>query len=375
MAKEKIKTSGIESLTAQEKYYHDVMRSGNVLFIQGDPGTAKSSIMRSIANKLGMAYHDERLSMCDETDFRFPRVKELKQDGEVVEVTKAAIPEWAFKANTRPTLVHLEELNRCSLAVRNAALGILLERIIGNDFKFNDDVLFCASGNLGAEDGCDVEEFDKALNGRLIHVKHELKFKDWLEQFAYENCHPTICNFIEAHPDYFYRTDDNDKAAYASPRSWTFFSNYINTVYGKDSDPKTWMQEIASHGIDFVGKSAARLGRFIEEQNIFNVNDVINSYKKVKAQVKKANRGRIDELLGELRKIHVKDMKDDQVENVGDFLVDLCERKSEDAVAGYLSDEVENFSEKDMTENPIVMKFLKKLHKFSHIIDNAIFGK
>jgi hypothetical protein len=36
----------------------------------------------------------------------------------------------------------------------------LLEREIGTAFKFNDNVLMMSSGNLGDEDGTDVEEFD-----------------------------------------------------------------------------------------------------------------------------------------------------------------------------------------------------------------------
>ena len=37
---------------------------------------------------------------------------------------------------------------------------MLHERGIGTEFKFNDNVLMIASGNLGDEDGTDVEEFD-----------------------------------------------------------------------------------------------------------------------------------------------------------------------------------------------------------------------
>jgi hypothetical protein len=38
-----------------------------------------------------------------------------------------------------------------------------------------------SSGNLGDEDGTDVEEFDSALNNRLIHINHTLDVQEWLD--------------------------------------------------------------------------------------------------------------------------------------------------------------------------------------------------
>jgi hypothetical protein len=55
------------------------------------------------------------------------------------------------------------------------------------------------SGNLGDEDGTDVEEFD-ALNNRLIHINHTLDVQ-WLGDYAEENCHPMITSYIKTHPE------------------------------------------------------------------------------------------------------------------------------------------------------------------------------
>lgn len=57
---------------------------------------------------------------------------------------------------------------------------MFLEREIGAFFKFNDNVMMCSSGNLGEEDGTDVEEFDQALNNRLIHIEHTLPYPEWI---------------------------------------------------------------------------------------------------------------------------------------------------------------------------------------------------
>ena len=58
-----------QTLTAKEQnYFLKMAPQSGVLFITSKPGLAKSSIARSIANKMGMQYMDIRLSMVDETD-------------------------------------------------------------------------------------------------------------------------------------------------------------------------------------------------------------------------------------------------------------------------------------------------------------------
>jgi acyl carrier protein phosphodiesterase len=68
-----------------------------------------------------------------------------------------------------------------------------------------------SSGNLGDEDGTDVEEFDSALNNRLIHINHTLDVQEWLGDYAEENCHPMITSYIKTHPEQMYKKSDDCK--------------------------------------------------------------------------------------------------------------------------------------------------------------------
>ena len=160
-----------------EKYYFMLMSStvddGGCLMLYGRPGDAKSSMARNIAYIMGYNYIHNSLSTSDESDFGLPKLVEVEVDGKSIDVHTITTPLWAIEANQFPTIIHFEELNRCSDGVRDACLGVLLERVIGHNFKFNKKVLFIASGNLGEDDGTDVKEFDNALNNRLIHVKHK----------------------------------------------------------------------------------------------------------------------------------------------------------------------------------------------------------
>ena len=168
-------------LTPKERKYFSVMWAKyGVLNITSKPGVAKSAIGKSIAEKMGFKYMDIRLSMVDETDVGlYPCVTEIDVDGRMIKCLDFVVPRWAVESNKHPTIIHFEELNRASQQVRNAALQILLERQIGTDFKFNDNVLMMSSGNLGDEDGTDVEEFDAALNNRLVHLNHTLSPDEW----------------------------------------------------------------------------------------------------------------------------------------------------------------------------------------------------
>ena len=215
-----ISPDGLFDLSAltekQLRYWRMIYPQSGVLFLMSEPGIAKSATLRDLAEKIihiptgkNLQYLDLRLAMLDETDvglFPDKGTATVTINGEKVEKTVLdhIAPRWAYLSNEVPTLIHFEELNRAPLAVRNAALQILLEREIGYDFKFNNSVFMVSTGNLGEEDGTDVEEFDSALNGRLIHYKHTLSLDEWIKYYANDNVNSSIINYLQKHIDKFY---------------------------------------------------------------------------------------------------------------------------------------------------------------------------
>jgi hypothetical protein len=300
-------------------------------------------------------------------------------------------------ANERPTIIHFEELNRSTLAVRNAALQILLEREIGAFFKFNDNVLMCASGNLGEEDGTDVEEFDQALNNRLIHITHMLPFPEWREQFGDENVHPVVVGFLKNYTEYYYKKPDDKSVkaarAYATPRSWTFLSDYIFVNYGewvRDTDPsgkelfmpdgttpkmrRSWpsvrlfindLQEIAN---GYVGPAAVRFIRYCQDTLKITLSDILDRFDEIETDVKAFNRDKKSELITNMKEQKVSNLKAKQIENLTKFLCTI----SDDEIVGYLLhvlDTEYNLSEENK-ENKVAEKFLsdKRFAKFRDAI-------
>jgi hypothetical protein len=328
----------LKTLTKQEELYFRVMWAKyGVLFITAKPGVAKSAIARSIADKMGFRYMDIRLSMVDETDVGlFPNVSEI--DG--VKVLDHVVPRWASDSNKQPTIIHFEELNRATQAVRNAALQILLEREIGTNFKFGPNVLMMASGNLGDEDGTDVEEFDSALNNRLIHYKHTLSHADWIKNFAEKNVHPSIVGYLNAHPEKLYvdPTDDDKFSAYATPRSWTMMSEFIIQNYGMNSSAREFLPLLKNVAGSYVGVSAMKYVQYCEDMLNISIQDVLNNYEKVRKDLEKYNRDKKSELLQSLKEMDLNSLNQKQLDNCVKFLKTV----GEDELTGYLLFLVDN---------------------------------
>ena len=328
----------LQTLTARErKYFMTMWPKSGVLYITSKPGIAKSAISRAIADKMGFRYMDMRLSMSEESDFKFPFLQDAKYDGKNIKVSGYAVPEWAFEANQQPTIIHFEELNRAPQFVRNAALQILLERQIG-DFKFNSNVLMMASGNLGDEDGTDVEEFDNALNNRLIHFSHTLSTDEWIDGYAKDNIHNVIVSYIKAYPEKLYQNPTENTKAYATPRSWTFLSDFITQNFGKDASPKEflpYLQEIA-HG--YIGNSAQRFIQYCQEMVNISIQDIIDRYDQIEKELDKYNRDKNSELINSLKEYEIKKYSDKQLANVSKFL----KRVGEDELTAYLLHVLDN---------------------------------
>lgn len=387
---------GFSALSDREKKYFKMMNAkSGVLYIQSAPGYAKSAIMRSIANKMGFQYFDIRLSMVDETDVGlFPTVDEEMVGGKNQRMLCHVAPKWAYMANEAPTIIHFEELNRSTLAVRNAALQMLLEREIGAFFKFNSNVMMCSSGNLGEEDGTDVEEFDQALNNRLIHIEHTMPYPEWVEQYANDNVCPVIVQFLKTHTEHYYKKPDerNQKnKAYATPRSWTFLSDYIFENFGKYEEMKDvngnvvmkngepvmlkkfpsireWISDITEIGHGYVGASNARFIRYCQDTLKITLDDVLDNFDAREEDIKNFNRDKKSELLTNMKERKISQLKPKQAENLVKFL----ETVSYDEVVGYLLHvlDIEYTLSEDTKDNKAAEKFLadKRFNKFRDAI-------
>lgn len=310
--------------------YEQVIRSrSGVLYIEGAPGGAKTALMSEIAKRNGWKFIDIRLAQIDSAEVGGIPTK-VRHEGH--DVLRYALPEWAVQANEQPTLVFFDELNRASLETRNAALQILNEHRIGWDFEFNENVFFASAGNLGEEDGTEVEELDAALRNRLVIMKHTLTFDEWKTGFADEHVYSPIVAFLEANPSHIFKMDNHEDKSFASYRSWTNLSAFIKSLGTTNiREVVSWVKEI---GTSYVGTANMRFVRYLEDSINLNIEDILKRWKSVKDQIDYGNRSRISELLNELKEYKFEDHSGRAVDNI----IDFCRGVHMDELVGFAKD-------------------------------------
>lgn len=360
----------VNKLTEKERLYYNILKAqSGTLYLTSEPGSGKSSILRHMAEVLGWQYKDIRLAMIDPISVgQFPYTRNINN----IQVMDFAVPRWAVESNERPTLVHFEELNRAPEDVRKAAMQLFCERGIGDKFKFNNNVYLVATGNLGKEDNTDVEEFDAALNNRLIHIKHKLSVKEWLN-WGKDIIHPAILGYIESERGAV--LFDNDvqlrQEAYATPRTWHMLSNYIVTNYGIDSEVKEFLKDITIISEFYIGRSAKGFINYCKHLEEISLSDVLNmndEFKKKLENIKNNNNTFIFmNIIRKLINLDISQITDEQCLNISTFLT-YC---PEEQVATYMNNYTKNESldDKELNKYKIIFStnhknLLKKVSEY-----------
>ena len=297
---------------------------GGIPFLTSAPGIGKSATVKSIADKMGAKLIDLRVATADETHFgAFPCVDRTKE----LPTLEYALPGWAEDANKQFSIIFLDEINRGHQSLQNAILQMINERTVAHNFKFNDNVLMISAGNLGEEDGTEVYDMDSALLSRLIQIPFKITLSEWVSNFAKENVHPLIVEFLETNPDFYYQRKEGDKK-FCCPRTWTMFSNALRVNFSEFSEEgiESWgtLEEIrrftTTNLSNFVGVSGySAFENFLNDREKLSKEDVISGNFTVN-QVKKLPRATILDTSNQLAKEEViSNLNDLEFKNVSDF--------------------------------------------------------
>lgn len=351
---------GLSKLSEKEISYFKIMWSKyGVLFLKSRPGEAKSSITKSIANKLGMRYFDIRLTLIDETDIGlFPIITDVNdsETGNSIKTLDYAVPRWALEANKQPSIIHFEELNRASKSVRDAAMQILLDRQIGVDFKFNDNVLMVSSGNLGDDDNTDVDEMDSALRNRMITIEHNMSLDFWMENFANENVHYLITSFLRENAEYFF-TKSDESNSFATARSWTMLSEYMKNNFDESYSNKDMVEEMrfTNIGIGTIGNVSETFYRYIMDSDRINYQDILYRFDNdLKNKIKKSSRDKKSELIYSLKNLKTEELFN---EKTYENLIEFFKIVSSDERMSFFHHLTRNaYIIKDLNTNPYIKK-------------------
>lgn len=299
-----------------------------VPFIWGPPGGGKTDLGEAIATELGYQYIDVRLTHYDESVVAgFPYLTPVTAKGFDAEaqMMKSGYPWWVVKAHNQPTIIVFDELNRANQKVRDPMLQVLCERRLG-EYSFPDHVKMVACGNLGEEDGTEVDSLDNAHLNRFAHFDWKPTTKQWVNWGEANDLNPCIMAFYKIRETTLYTKPNDEKAhAFSTPRSVTALARLADFTLG--AEDRTSYKKVAKFvdefGLSIIGEAYHPLLKFLREQSTFAAKDILNRYSEVRDQAMALESSRHAEFLQEIKVYKFFDLKAEQVENLAKFLNDI----------------------------------------------------
>ncbi|MDR2233873.1 MAG: AAA family ATPase [Tannerella sp.] len=168
----------------------------NVL-IKGKPGSGKTSVVKQVAEELGMDIVISHPVVSDPTDYKgLPfaspddREAHFLPFGELNRLIKA----------DKPLLYFMDDIGQSSESVQKSLMCLLLERKI-NGFNVSDHVIFCAATNR-RNDLAGVQGILEPVKSRFATILElETDTDDWIEWAINNNMPVPLISFIRFRPN------------------------------------------------------------------------------------------------------------------------------------------------------------------------------
>ena len=162
------------------------------LMVWGAPGLGKSSVLRQVAEELGIGFIDVRLAQREPVDVRGLPVP--GEDG----VKWLVASEWPRDPNSRGIIL-FDELTAADRSLQVAAYEFILDRRLGELYSVPDGWYICAAGNR-AQDRAVATTMSSALANRFLHVEIEEDVESWIAWATAHEVHPSVTGFIRYRP-------------------------------------------------------------------------------------------------------------------------------------------------------------------------------
>lgn len=184
------------------------------LMLRGQPGIGKTTIVKSIADALGINFKVVLLSQMERVDLcGLPSVSDHTTEWNVPGL-------WPRDKDSKGILL-LDEITSAPSDVQVAAYQLVLDRCISNsNYRLPDGWLVIAAGNR-VTDRAVVKTMSSALANRFLHLEMEANAEDWIRWAVQHDISPSVTGFINFRPALLSKMDDqNLEAGWPSPRSW-----------------------------------------------------------------------------------------------------------------------------------------------------------
>ena len=285
------------------------------VLLRGNHGIGKSQVVRQVAKHFGLEVIDRRLSQMSEGDM----IGLPSTDGET---TRFNPPDWYKTACKKPMCLFLDELNRATPEVMQAAFQVVLDREL-NGWKLHEDTRVYAAVNASA--AYTVNEMDPALLDRFWTIDLTPTVEDWVTWAKDGHVADVVTDFIAQNDKWLDAPKDSDPGKVTpSRRSWERLSKALSTAGIIDTveDPLFYPMCLG-----YVGPEAtiAFHGFAKTINNQVTGEEVLRDYAKCKKKVAKLGQEKQNILIEKVSE-HVKSLKtldEKQGKNLHDFMADL----------------------------------------------------
>lgn len=233
------------------------------VFLTGEAGIGKSSIVKQVAAKLGIELRDVRAVLLDAVDIRgLPKVNGKDK-------VEWKIP--VFLPTEGRGVLFLDELNRAPALVQNACLQLTLDRRIG-EYVLPEGWTVIAAGN--AETSRGVTRMSEALSSRFIHLNVQADIGDFATWAASYGLRPEVVAFVRFRPELLHRYDSKaTEKAFPTPRGWQFVSEIL------DAKPSDRIEHSMYAGTVGTGAAAEFMGFLKMFRSLPNLDSIIKEPK------------------------------------------------------------------------------------------------
>jgi hypothetical protein len=204
------------------------------LFLWGPPGIGKSEVVASLTEELGGHMIDLRLGQMEPTDIR--GIPFFNKNNEKMDwAPPIDLPDEELASQYPVVVLFLDEMNSAAPSVQAAGYQLILNRRIGK-YKLPDNVVIVAAGNRESDKGV-TYRMPSPLANRFVHLEIRSDFESWQQWAVSRKVHKDVVGYIS-----FAKQDLNDfdpksaSRAFATPRSWSFVSDFLYDEDATDSE-------------------------------------------------------------------------------------------------------------------------------------------
>ena len=199
------------------------------LMVWGAPGIGKSTIIRTVADDLGIGFIDVRLAQREPVDIRGLPVPDNANNS----VRWLVSSDWPRDPQSRGIIL-FDELTAADRSLQVAAYEFILDRRLGGLYQVPDGWYICAAGNR-VEDAAVAMTMSSALANRFLHVELHEDAERWVRWGLRHDVHPAVIAFIRFHPDLlFHQEHENLERGWPTPRSWERVSRMLQSFDASD---------------------------------------------------------------------------------------------------------------------------------------------